>query len=128
MARSILDTNRLCDHWRIMPRPQTGNEARQRARMLIQDRKTDAIVTPVRIEFLAGARSKDELALFAAFLDELDVVDRGRIVDEDWRVAENRAKHVRADGKPRQLGDCLIRAIAERLRFEVDTRDRAFPQ
>jgi hypothetical protein len=31
------------------------------------------------------------------------------------------------NGKPRQLGDCLIRAIAARLKYDVQTVDGSFP-
>jgi predicted nucleic acid-binding protein len=125
--RSILDNNRLCEHWRSSVKPKTRDQARGAARRLIDLRRTNAIVTPVKIEFLVGARSKEELELFEAFLSQFSVVDKGSILDGDWLEAERIAKRVRHDNKPRQLGDCLIRAIANRLNYAVDTADSSFP-
>jgi predicted nucleic acid-binding protein len=36
-------------------------------------------------------------------------------------------RRVPPDGSRRQMGDCLIRAIADRLNAEVLTRDAGFP-
>ena len=46
---------------------------------LIEIEDSDAIVTPVVIEFLCGARDKQELSSVRAFLRQFDVVDRRKI-------------------------------------------------
>jgi predicted nucleic acid-binding protein len=89
--------------------------------------KTDAIVTPVRIEFAAGARDAQELKVFRSYLAMFQNIDGGRILPEDWDEALRFAEWIPRNGRPRQLGDCLIRAIARRLRFDVLTRDTGFP-
>ncbi len=88
----------------------------------------NAIVTPVVVEFVAGARKSRELELFRAFLACFDVIDRGQILPADWQAARRVAERIPRDGKPRQLGDCLIRAIARRLNYEIDTADQTFPR
>lgn len=89
---------------------------------------TDAIVTPIRIEFVAGTRTAHELRLARAYLANFRAIDGGRILAEDWIEAHRIAERVPRDGKPRQLGDCLIAAIAKRLRYDVEAKDRAFPK
>ena len=86
-------------------------------------------MTPVYIEFVAGARTAVELELSRAYLAGLEIVDAGRILKEDWEKARQLAERVPRDGKPRQLGDCLIRAIALRLKYyDVLTADDSFPK
>ncbi len=94
---------------------------------LIEMHDTKKIVTPVEIEFLAGATSAQELRLFRHFLAAFTIVDDERIPPADWQEVRRLAQRVRRDGKPRQLGDCLIRAIARRLNFDVITYDSGFP-
>ena len=84
---------------------------------------TSAILTPVAIEFLCGARDASELDLYRAFLARLDVLDGGRINQEDWQKAEQFAAWIPRDGTPRDFADCLIAAIARRLSCEVLTSD-----
>ena len=85
-------------------------------------------MTPVYIEFIAGARSAVELELSRAYLAGLEVVDAGRILKEDWEKARKLAERIPRNGKLRQLGDCLIRAIAARLKYyDVLTADDSFP-
>lgn len=81
-------------------------------------------MTPVVVEFLAGVQSAGELALARAFLAQFTVIDSGRILPEDWEETERLAARVPRDGKPRHLGDCLIRALAKRLKYDIDTDDR----
>jgi predicted nucleic acid-binding protein len=49
------------------------------------------------------------------------------ILPEDWQEAIRIASRVPRSPAPRQLGDCLIRAIAHRLKYEVFTSDMNFP-
>jgi predicted nucleic acid-binding protein len=96
------------------------------AQELIALRNTKAIVSPVALEFLAGART-GEKELIRAFLGEFEIVDKGRIEETDWDRAYQYAERVPRDGRPRGAVDCLIRAIAERLSYEVDTADEGMP-
>ena len=131
MVRRVIDTSVLCSFWhrRLNGRRLQDvslQDARRWAQELIEVHG-DAIVSPVSVEFVAGARKGRELALFRAFLSAFDVIDKGRIPVADWDAAHRLAERVPRDGKPRHLGDCLIRAIAKRLNYEVDTTDQTFP-
>ena len=98
------------------------------AKSLLTLLRAKGIVTPVKVEFLAGARNSEELARFRLFLTSLPVVDEGRVLAQDWVCAEQLAARIPRDGKPRQMADCLIRAIADRLNCDVITSDRGFPR
>ena len=52
----------------------------------------------------------------------------GNVTTADWQEAIRIARRVPRNRKPRQLGDCLIRAIANRLRYKVETLDADFPK
>jgi len=67
------------------------------------------------------------MKLARTFLGEFDIVDEGRILPDDWEVAKQIAQRVLRDRSPRQLGDCIIRAICKRLHLDVFTADRRFP-
>jgi predicted nucleic acid-binding protein len=90
--------------------------------------KTNAILTPIYGEFMAGVTNREQLQLSRWYLAQFEVLDRGRILSEDWRAAIRMAERIPRNGKPRQLTDCLIRAIANRLRRRVVTRDVDFPK
>ena len=94
---------------------------------MIENRKSHLIAMPVVVEFLAGIQSSHELDLARAYLEEFDVIDKGDIPKGDWEEARRLAQRVPPDGSPRQLGDCLLRAIAIRFRCDVDSRDKRFP-
>ncbi len=85
------------------------------------------LLTPVAIEFLAGSHSSDDLLLYRAFLSPFEILERGAIPAEDWEQAKRFAERIPKDGKPRQRGDCIIAAIARRLRCEVISFDKGFP-
>jgi predicted nucleic acid-binding protein len=125
MARRILDTNVLVGHFRKQ-RLRTPAAARAHAKRLVEIEATNLILSPVSIEFLGGARSGSELAICQAFLAPFEVLDKRSIPAGDWKEAERIAKWVRDEGRPRKLGDCLIAAIAKRLKAEVVTSDRDF--
>lgn len=127
MPPIVLDTSVSISFWRQQraknaKQKLTEKDARTWARKLIQ-LQNDAIVSPVAIEFLSGSRNRDELRLFRAFIGEFNVIDRGAIPATDWEKARQQAERVPRDGRPRQLGDCLIRAIATRLHHEVFSLD-----
>jgi predicted nucleic acid-binding protein len=129
--RKILESNYLIDNWRKHCKgggsDNTIEDARIWARTLIQIRKSNFIVTPVAVEFLVGVRSSHELKLALSYLGEFYVVDRGNIPKADWDEARRIAQRVPHDRRPRDLGDCLIKAIAVRMRYDVDTQDTGFP-
>jgi predicted nucleic acid-binding protein len=130
-ARRVLDTSRLISFWSRKTardgRPDQST-ARAWAAELVDLEGTDAIVTPVRIEFICHANSRDLLQLYEAFVDGFAVVDRGQIGPSDWENAARLARRVPRNGKPRQLGDCLIRAVATRLGYDVMTNEIDFPR
>ena len=133
MPRRVLDTCTLINHWRTKRRlwdrrPLTPRVAVKWARDLVRIQHTNAIVSPVYIEFVCGGTTKQEVELSRSFLDEFDIVDEGRILPEDWTEARRIAERVPRNARPRQLGDCLIRAICNRLHLDVLTDDTGFPQ
>ena len=128
MSRRILDSSQLISHWRHcrggFSGSSTPNIVKNWARELIELHDSSAIVTPVYIEFIAGVQSHSELALARAYLSEFNILDEGRILVQDWEEAKRLAARVPPDRKRRQLGDCLILAIAIRLKYEVRTLDK----
>jgi predicted nucleic acid-binding protein len=130
--RRVLDTSELVSNWlRCRARARelpSSNLARDWARELCKLHETDAIVTPVYVEFIAGAQSGAELDAYRAYLSGFRVIDDGRVLEGDWAYAKRLAGRVPSDGKPRQLGDCLIAALAFRLNCAVQTQDRYFPK
>lgn len=129
MARRLLDTSVMITFWRRISGAANANNRSQAtawARDLIGLHQTNAIVTPVVIEFLAGVTSSSELEMARTFLREFQIADGGRILGADWTEARRLAERIPRDGKPRQLGDCLILAIANRLKYEVLTFDLRF--
>jgi predicted nucleic acid-binding protein len=132
MPTRVLDTNELIDFfWKSKGEGHRLDEYDESdimgwARNSIDFRKTDAIVTPVSVELLAGARNSHELRMFRAYLSRFHVVDDGRVLAGDWEEAARLAAWIPHDGKRRQLVDCLIRALAKRLNFAIITRDKRF--
>ncbi|HEV3005704.1 MAG TPA: PIN domain-containing protein [Pirellulales bacterium] len=126
-----MDTSVLVSHWRHCAGGSLTGKSRDDAsawgRKLVSLHDTDAILTPIFIEFVSGARSGKELQMAKAYLAALRIIDGGRILSEDWLDAQRRAERVPRNGKPRHLGDCLIAAIAKRLRYDVQTHDTGFP-
>lgn len=130
MAKLVFDTSVLLSYWHRRASEHLEevdvSETEIWAKDLIRSHATDLIVTPVYVEFIAGVRSSHELQLAKAYLAQFRVLDGGHIPSTDWDEAERLAARVPRDGKPRQLGDCLIRAIAHRLKCEVFTLDKRF--
>jgi hypothetical protein len=131
MKRTVLDTSVLLRAWNDLRKgPLSGvsvRDVRKWARHVIEEYDTDAIVTPVYIEVIAGGMSKHAVALTRAFLEEFRCVDEGKVLPQDWEEAVRLAQRVPRVPAPRDLGDCLIRAIADRLRFQVFSLDESFP-
>jgi predicted nucleic acid-binding protein len=133
VRRFVLDTSVLIRHWRAR---RTGKswaqvkdtDAEAWASLLIEIEDTNAIVTPVRIEFLCGVRDQWELGLARAYLKPFHSIDKGKTLVADWREAQRLAERAPRNGRPRDLGDCLIKAIASRLNHQVRTFDAGMPQ
>ena len=132
MARKIFDTSALIQHWHDCggrsSAGKTPEDAADWARRLIAVHDTDAIVTPVFVEFVAGVTHSAELELARSFLKQFRLLDEGRITPEDWDETRRLAQRIPTNGKPRQLGDCLIAAIGKRLHYEVIRFDKGFPR
>jgi predicted nucleic acid-binding protein len=133
MTGFVLDTNVLVQHWR-RSRSGTVNaqikefQAELWAGRLIDLENTNAIVTPVVLEYLCGVRDQMELSLARAYLKTFESVDMGRILAADWREAKRLAERVPRNGRPRDISDCLIKAIAARLNYQVRSFDTGMPQ
>lgn len=131
MRRRVLDTQVLISHWHTCHAQNAGTpkvtDSEAWAKTLIEIFSTDVIVTPVYLEFVAGTRSTAELGAARAYLAQFRILDQGKILDRDWVEARRLAERVPRDGKPRHLGDCLIKAIANRFRYEVFSTDQGFP-
>jgi predicted nucleic acid-binding protein len=131
VRRNVLDTSLLIAHWwRCRGRDLAGHDAEQArdwARALIRLEQTDKIVTPVVLEMLCGVRDRHELELTRAYLDCFAILDEGNVSPRDWEEARRLAQRVPRNCKPRHLGDCLIRAIADRLHHDVRATDEDFP-
>ncbi len=130
MKKAVLDTSVLIRHW-LNRRGRMRGEVtvavvKRWARELIELERSDAIVTPVYVEMIAGVSDKRDLLLTKAFLNEFRCIDAGLIPEQDWRETVRLAQRVPHDSKPRQLGDCLVRAIANRLKYNVTTFDTGF--
>jgi len=133
MRHNVLDTTILIAHWRRrrLARPLTEldeAEVERWTRQLIEIKKSDATVTPVLLEFLCGVGDKREMIMARAFLKPFKAIDDRRTLQRDWQEAQRLAERVPANRRPRDLGDCLIRAIAQRLNHDVRTLDTGMPR
>ncbi len=88
---------------------------------------SNAIVTPIYLEVVGGVTDRRELALTLVFLGRFRCVDERDIPADDWRDAERIARRIPRKRTPRDMGDCVIRAIANRLKYAVHTFDTNFP-
>jgi len=120
MPRNILDTSVLIRVWKLelskLKSPLTESLASRWGQSLREFYEPAFVLTPIAIEFLAGSHSSDDLLMYRAFLSPFQLLDRAEILAEDWEQAKRFAERIPKDGKPRQLGDCIIAAIARRLR------------
>lgn len=132
MSARILDTSVLLRHWKRRSGSSlagtTPDDAQHWAAEAIDLYRSDAIVSAVYVEFIAGVRSRDELRLAERYLAQFRILDDGQSTKEDWAETKRIARRVPRSGKPRHLGDCLIRATAKRLRRDVYTLDKDFPK
>src|SRR5271157_6097199 len=146
MRQRFFDSTKLMTELKKLRSDSRRADVEQLACKLIEIYDTKAIVSAVEIEVLAGVRDPHELELTEAFLDEFDIVDERRIPPQDWEQAGIIAKRVvkydrqvprrsrRRDREQnprtqaRDLGDCLIAAIALRLNYAVLTEDRGIPR
>jgi predicted nucleic acid-binding protein len=126
MPKRVFDTNILISHFHQL-RPLEGKgerEAEEWARSLISSRNGNAIVSPVEVEFLCGVVNQHEIRLREAYLRTFKVVDDHKTIPQDWDEARRLAKHAGFHAEPRDLGDCLISAISDRLNLELVTGDK----
>jgi predicted nucleic acid-binding protein len=130
MPKRLLDTNILIQHFNSFPaeREKTEGALRNWGEELVEIHSTKSICSPVIVEMLAGTRNPRDLELHRAYLSAFEVIDQRNIPSTDWQNAERFASRI-TDGKgqsskARDLGDCLIRAIAERLHCDIVTGDR----
>lgn len=127
MRQRILDTSLLIAQWRRScrtPLSRYSNEdAKQWGQRLVDLYKSNWIVSPVLVEFLAGTSNREEARLARAFISVFKLIDQGSITKQDWQQARKIAERIPRDGRLRQLGDCLILAIAKRLKCEISTLD-----
>ena len=136
--KQLLDTNQLITYWQRRQRTDVVHVpdpdiAAAWGRDLIASTGTDAIVSPVYLEFVGAARSGEELGAYRAFLDSFTVLDGWDIRPADLRRAKSLAERVprrhRTDPvRPRGAIDCLIRALAARHGHTVLSDDAGFPR
>jgi predicted nucleic acid-binding protein len=132
MPQRVFDTSVLIAQWRRhchAPIDQyVAEDVVQWAAKLQQIHRASHVLTPVEIEFVAGVTNRVELRLARVFVDQFKNADEGKVLSEDWVGARKMAERIPRSGRPRQLGDCLIAAIAKRLKLEVITFDGGFPK
>jgi hypothetical protein len=91
MRKRVLDTSILSRHWHKCRAPQlatnTAQEARGWAKRLVALYDTEAIVTPIYLEMVAGVCSRHELQLTRADLGVFRCIDERRIGPSDWDAA-----------------------------------------
>ncbi len=132
MGGAIFDTNKLIRQWkRSRRRPldeYTREDAKAWAEELIRIYRTNLILTPVYLEFVGGVVERHEMELTRAFLNVFVILDEGRIRPEDWSKARQLAERIAPGSRPRGAIDCLIKAIAIRLRCDILTDDSGMPR
>src|ERR1017187_2949364 len=97
MRRFLLDTSVLVRHWRGCRTGKKSAEIKEGdaelwARRLIEIEDTNAIATPVLLEYLCGVRDQLELGLARAYLKPFRSVDKGKTLVADWRGAQRLAQ------------------------------------
>ena len=134
MREIILDTNILLRHWHQSRGGPLANRTAPDAvtwgHRLVQIHQTDAIVTPVYLEFVGGVVNRHEMSLTKAYLGVFRIPNEGRITEDDWRVARQLAERIPQGPEPTRRGavDCLIKAIARRFRYDLRTCDLGMPR
>ena len=132
MGREIFDTNKLIKQWRrSKKRPiaeYTRPDVEAWAKELIGIYQTNYILTPVYLEFVGGFCQRNELEMGKAFLSHFAVRDEGKITPEDWAEARRLAERIPRESRPRGAIDCLIKALAIRLRCVLLTEDLGMPR
>jgi predicted nucleic acid-binding protein len=116
--RRVLDTNVHIYHWGDKSRgfrlsEITVQHARKWAMDLTKIYNSNAILTPIAIEYLCGKGSRREVDIARAYLSHFEIADEGDIHAIDWVLARQISERVPREGGRRQLGDCLIRAICK---------------
>lgn len=132
MRRHILDTNILVGHWKKCGGDRlaamAAADGRDWGRELVDLYDSNLILSPIYIEFICGARNQLEYKTAQAYLAAFTVLDEWNVTPDDLREARRLAQRIPRDGRPRQLGDCLIRAMASRFGADVKTLENRFPK
>ena len=132
VGRELLDTNKLIKQWRrSRKRPiaeYTRTDVESWAKELIGIYQTNYILTPVYLEFVSGVVERYEMEMSKAFLSHFIVLDEGKITPEDWAEARRLAERIPRKSRPRGAIDCLIKALAIRLRCVLLTEDLGMPR
>jgi len=107
-TKLILDTSILISGWRLCRQGRPLVEIRQSevvrwATRLADRNNTDALVTPVYMEMIAGTVDRRELLLTRAFLNCFRCVDERRILPTDWEEAIRLAQRIPRKPRPRDL-------------------------
>ncbi len=126
MPKRILDTNVLILNWRRLKENPSEVDIKNNAGELIKLQGTKWIVSPVKVEFLCGADTKAKTKQYQYYLSFFEVLDEQRTPALDWFEAERIACRIPTSRKARKMGDCLIQAIAARLKADIITADRDF--
>ncbi len=81
MKNRVIDTNILIDIWHGRSpskiRVRSDETAHEAAKAWIKKYPNDAILTPIKLEFLGGTKDKDDLRLADIFLTEFEILDGG---------------------------------------------------
>ena len=129
MPIRVLDTSCVIAWWhRHRAVCREPSDLKQLAADLLELHAASGVIWPVRLEFLVGVRSSDELSRARVYLEAFPLLDADRgMTTKHWEEAQRSASRVPTDGKPRDAMDCVIRAIANAANMDVESADHRFP-
>lgn len=133
MRPRVIDSNILLALWHgRFPSPtkvkvRTKPTAQLVAGAWLKLNPGDGGLTPIRLELVGGSLDRDAVRLTDYFLDLFPLFDDGDVRREDWDAAARLARRVPFEPRPRGAMDCLIRAICQRLRLDLETQDTGVP-
>ncbi len=133
MRPRVIDSNILLALWHgRFPSPtkvkvRTKPTAQLVAGAWLKLNPGDGVLTPIRLELVGGSLDRDAVRLTDYFLDLFPLFDDGDVRREDWDAAARLARRVPFEPRPRGAMDCLIRAICQRLRLDLETQDTGVP-
>ncbi len=133
MRLRVIDSNILLALWHgRYPSPttlkvRTRPTAKLVAAAWLKIYPGDGVLTPIRLELTGGGLDRAAVQLTDYFLDLFPLFDGGDVRREDWDTASRLARRVPFEPRPRGAVDCLIRAICQRLRLDLETQDTGVP-